>query len=217
MPTSSRSRFRWRPVRKTVSRRYNPAAISGTNWHIALPSACSSKVVKPTPKRAVISWRPREATSPMVFNPARRSPPVIASSAPSVNTGSGATAKASSPWAIIPEGWRVNVRARMKVEATAALTIKPRRPSASHSNLQQRAFAAEQMRAAGNVEMQTVRWIERHQRREAVAQSAMSFERLARPQPRQHRTPSTVGTDRRGIGERQPDRRPRRAARSSSA
>ena len=67
----------------------------------------------------------------MVFRPARRRPPVMASPAPSADTGSGLTAAASSPSAMIfPEVWRVSVRAQIEVLAIAALTAKPRRLSA---------------------------------------------------------------------------------------
>ena len=65
--------------------------------------------------------------------------------------------------------WRVSVRAQTEVPAIAALTAKPcARQRAAHE-LQQRGLAAEQMGAAGDVEKQAVRRIERHQRREAVA------------------------------------------------
>ena len=53
--------------------------------------------------------------------------------------------------------------------AIAALTAKPCAVSTSHSSLHQRGLAAEQMGAAGDVEKQAVRRIQRHQRREAVA------------------------------------------------
>ncbi len=67
----------------------------------------------------------------MVFNPARRRPVVMASPAPSAETGSGAIAAASSPSAmILPEAWRVKVRAQTEVLAMAALTAKPRHVSA---------------------------------------------------------------------------------------
>ena len=142
----------------------------------------------------------------MVFKPARRRPPVMASSAPSADTGSGLTATASSPSAMIfPEVCRVSVRAQIEVEAIAALTVKPRRASAPHHDLQQRAFAAEQMGAAGDVEIQPMRRIERHQRREAVAPVGDVVERLA--------VGDLVGVEHRqlradgaGIGERQADR-----------
>ena len=51
--------------------------------------------MKAAPNLAAISWRAREATSPMVFSPARRSPPATASLAPSAVTGSSA----KFPWA----------------------------------------------------------------------------------------------------------------------
>ena len=52
----------------------------------------------------------------MVFKPARRRPPVMASPAPSADTGSGLTAAASSPSAMIfPEACRVSVRAQIEV------------------------------------------------------------------------------------------------------
>ena len=95
---------------------------------------------------------------------------MIASSAPSANTGSGRTASASSPAATMrPWTWLRMVRAQTEVPAIAALTAKPCARQRSAHRLHQRCFAAEQMGAAGDVEKQTMRRIERDQRREAVA------------------------------------------------
>ena len=71
------------------------------------------------------------------------------------------------------------MRAQTEVPAIAALTAKPCRVSAAVSVPQQRRLAAEQMGAAGDVEEETMRRIERHQRREAVAPVGDVFERLA--------------------------------------
>ena len=72
-------------------------------------------------------------------------------------------------------------------------------------DLQQRTLAAEQMGAAGDVEIEPMRRIERHQRREAVAPVGDVFERLAVGDlvGVEHRQ---LGADRAGIGERQADR-----------
>ena len=72
-------------------------------------------------------------------------------------------------------------------------------------DLQQRALAAEQVGAAGDIEIEAVRQIERHQWGEAVAPVGDVFERLAvgdfvGVEHRQFRA------DRAGIGERQADR-----------
>ncbi len=106
---------------------------------------------------------------------------------------------------ICPEAWRVRVRAQIEVPAIAALTVKPRRVSASHHDLQQRALAAEQMGAAGDVEIEPMRRIERHQRREAVAPVGDVVERLAVGDfvGVEHRQ---LGADGAGIGQRQADR-----------
>ena len=130
----------------------------------------------------------------------------MASPAPSADTGSGLTAQASSPSAtIFPEVWRVSVRAQIEVLAIAALTAKPRRRQRAAHDLQQRAFAAEQMGAAGDVEIEPMRRIERHQRRKAVAPVGDVIERLAVGDlvGVEHRQ---LGADRAGIGERQADR-----------
>ena len=129
----------------------------------------------------------------------------MASSAPSAETGSGPTASASSPSAMIfPETWRVSVRAQIEVPAIAALTTKPCRVSAPHRVCSSARFAAEQMGAAGDVEKQPMRGIERHQRREAIAPVGDIVQRLGVGdligiEHRQFRT------DRAGIGERQAD------------
>ena len=118
---------------------------------------------------------------------------------------------------ILPEAWRVSVRAQIEVPAIAALTAKPRRAQRAAHDLQQRALAAEQMGAAGDVEIQPMRRIERHQRREAVAPVGDVIERLGVGDliGIEHRQ---FGTDGAGIGERQADRRGRaRTAASSSA
>ena len=83
------------------------------------------------------------------------------------------------------------------------------RQRAAH-DLQQRGLAAEQMGAAGDVEKQPMRRIERHQRREAVAPVGDVVQRLAVGGlvGVEHRQ---FGTDRAGIGERQADRRGRSA------
>ena len=106
---------------------------------------------------------------------------------------------------ILPETWRVNVRAQAEVLAIAALTAKPRRVSAPPDDLQQRALAAEQMGAAGDVEIEPVRRIERHQRREAVAPVGDVIERLAIGGlvGIEH---GQFGADGAGIGERQANR-----------
>ena len=74
---------------------------------------------------------------------------------------------------------RVSVRAQTEVPAMAALTAKPWRVSAPHERAQQGRLAAEQMGAAGDVEKQPMRRIERHQRREAVAPVGDVVQRLA--------------------------------------
>ena len=51
----------------------------------------------------------------------------------------------------------------------AALTAKPCRGQGAAHHLHHRGLAAEQMGAAGDVEKQAMRGIQRHQRREAVA------------------------------------------------
>ena len=78
----------------------------------------------------------------------------------------------------------------------------PRQRTANH--LHQCGLAAEQMRAAGDVEEQAVRGIQRHQRREAVAPVGDGVQRL--------RIRGLIGvehldvrTDRAGIGQRQAD------------
>ena len=71
--------------------------------------------------------------------------------------------------------------------------------------IHQRRLAAEQMRAAGDVQEQTMRRIERHQRREAIAPVGDAAQGFA--------VGYLIGiehvdlrTDRTGIGQRQPDR-----------
>ena len=123
----------WPPVRQSVFRRYSPAAVARIDRRIALPQRLFQQVVKAAPNRAVISARSREATSPMVLSPARRRPPITASSAPSANSGSGFIASASSPssddaW---PGRQRASARAQAGVPAIAAVTIKPCRCSVS--------------------------------------------------------------------------------------
>ena len=78
----------------------------------------------------------------------------------------------------------------------------PRQRAAHH--LHQRGLAAEQMRAAGDIEEQAMRGIQRHQRREAVAPVGDGVQRL--------RIGGFIGveylyvrTDRAGIGQRQAD------------
>jgi len=72
-------------------------------------------------------------------------------------------------------------------------------------DLQQRALAAEQMGAAGDVEIEPMRRIKRHQWRKAVAPVGDVVERLAVGDfvGVEHRQ---FGADRAGIGERQADR-----------
>ena len=145
----------------------------------------------------------------------------MASSAPSADTGRAATASASSPSAtILPEAQRVSVRAQIEVPAIAALTAKPWRVSAPVSVPQQRRLAAEQMGAAGDVEEQPVRRIERHQRREAVAPVGDVLQRLA-VGGFIGVVHGEFGTDGAGIGERQADgetgaRPPRRGHRAAA-
>ena len=127
----------------------------------------------------------------MVFRPARRRPRVMASPAPSADTGSGWIASASPPSATMrPATWRVSVRAQIEVLAMPALTANPCRVSAPHTHLHQRGLAAEQMGAAGDIQEQTMRRIERHQRREAVAPVGDVAQASARRPPHRHRTPS---------------------------
>ena len=75
-------------------------------------------------------------------------------------------------------------------------------------DLQQRALAAEQMGAPGDVEIEPMRRIERHQRRKAIAPVGDVFERLAIGDfvSVEHRQ---FGADGAGIGERQADREAR--------
>ena len=142
----------------------------------------------------------------MVFRPARRRPPVMASPAPSAETGSGPTA---SGLLAIGNDFSANMprqragadrgRGNRGADGKAAPCQR-----AAH-DLQQRALAAEQMGAAGNVEIQPVRRIERHQRREAVAPVGDIVERLSVGDliGVEHRQ---FGADGAGIGERQADR-----------
>ena len=100
--------------------------LAWTDRRIALPQRMREQRGEPAPNRAVISWRAREATSPMVFRPARRRPVLMVSPAPSADTGSRLTAAASPPSAtMVPEACRVSVRAQTEVPAIAALTAKP--------------------------------------------------------------------------------------------
>ena len=158
----------------------------------------------------------------MVFRPARRRPLTMASFAPSADTGSGLTASASSPSATMrPWTCRVSVRAQIAVEAIAALTAKPCTVSAPHSSLQQRGLAAEQMGAAGDVEKQAMRRIERHQRREAVAPVGDVVERLGVGRLVGVDGPSDAGQIARALASGRPIARParrrhRRAHRSAA-
>ncbi len=61
------------------------------------------------------------------------------------------------------------VRAQTEVPAMRGADGKPLPRQRSAYRLHQRGLAAEQMRAAGDVEKQTMRRIERHQRRKTVA------------------------------------------------
>ena len=70
------------------------------------------------------------------------------------------------------------VRAQIDVPAIAALTAKPCRGQRAAHHLHQRGLAAEQMGAAGNVEKQAMRGIQRHQRGEAVAPVGDIVQRL---------------------------------------
>ena len=143
----------------------------------------------------------------MVFRPARRRPLVIASSAPSADTGSGLTASASSPSATILPGDMARQRARADRGAGdrgADGKAAPRQRAAD--DLHQRGLAAEQMGAAGDVEEQAMRRIERHQRREAVAPVGDVVQRFG--------VGGFIGIEHRqfradgaGIGERQADRK----------
>ena len=75
----------------------------------------------------------------MVFSPARRRPLVMASPAPSADTGSGATASASSPSAMIfPEAWRVSVRAQIEVLGDRGADGKAAARQRAADDLQQR-------------------------------------------------------------------------------
>ena len=115
----------------------------------------------------------------MVFSPARRRPVVIASPAPSDDTGNRLIAAASPPSAtMLPGVCRVSVRAQTEVPAIAALTAKPWRARARTRVCNNAASPTEQMRAAGDIKEQPVRRIERHQRREAVAPIGDIAERL---------------------------------------
>ena len=151
--------LRWRPARQTASRPYNPArACAARSAYRPAPAPAAGCEVNAAPKRAAISAAARAATSPMVFNPARCSPRMIFSSAPSVTTGNGATAAASAPQATIrPWACRVNARAATAVPGNAPRDDKalPRQRIADF--VHHRGLAAEQMRAAGDVEQQTVR------------------------------------------------------------
>ena len=103
-----------------------------------------------------------------------------------------------------PWTWFRRVRAQTEVPAIAALTAKPCRVQRAAQHLHQRRFAAEQMGAAGDVEKQAMRGIERHQRREAVAPVGDVVQQVG--------VGGFIGieypylrTDRAGIGERQAD------------
>ena len=86
---------------------------------------------------------------------------------------------------------------------------------------QQRGLAAEQMGAAGDVEEQPMRRIERHQRREAVAPVGDVVQRLGDRRPRRRRTPSIPDRSRghwraAGRSKGRSARRHRRARRSAA-
>ena len=84
-------------------------------------------------------------------------------------------------------------------------------------HLHQRGLAAEQMGAAGDVEKQPMRRIQRHQRREAVAPVGDVDQASWRRPPRRHRTLSSAGQIARALASGRPIERPRCAAASSSA
>ena len=80
-----------------------------------------------------------------------------------------------------------------------------------------RGLAAEQMHAAGDVEKQAVRGIERHQRGETVAPRRQWRSARRHRRPHRHRTPAPAGQMARALASGRPTSRPRRAAASSSA
>ena len=89
--------------------------------------------------------------------------------------------------------------------AIAALTTKPCRDSARAELCISLGLAAEQMRAAGDVEKQAMRQIQRHQRRETVAPVGDVVDQHLRIRGRIGVEHLDVRTDRAGIGERQAD------------
>ncbi len=106
---------------------------------------------------------------------------------------------------IFPEVWRVSDRAHIERARDRGADGKAAAAQRAADDLQQRTLAAEQMGAAGDVEIEPMRRIERHQRREAVAPVGDIVERLAVGDfiGVEHRQ---LRADRTGIGKRQADR-----------
>jgi hypothetical protein len=130
---------------------------------------CSSKVVKPAPNRAVISWRARAGDVADGFQPGAAQPRVMASSAPSADTGSGSTASASRhrhDAAMDMAGHRPRADRGAGDRGADGKTL---RAQARHTSAHQRGFAAEQMGAAGDVEKQPCGESSATKRREAIA------------------------------------------------
>ena len=144
--------------------------LARTDRRIALPSACSSSVVKPSTKSCGDLVAPRAATSPMVFNPARRRPRAMAH-----------RRRARTPAAdrrqrpprhrrrFLPETCRVSVRAQIEVAAIAALTAKPCRVSAPHMICSSAASPPNRWAQPVMSRYRPCGGIERDQRRETVA------------------------------------------------
>ena len=126
--------------------------------------------MKSAPNRAVISWRAREATSPNSFQ---------SGAAQAAGDGAVGAEREHRQWFYAIGFFAVADDAAMNMAVHRSRTDRcagnrgadgkalPRQRAANH--LHQFGFAAEQMRATGDVEEQAVRGIQRHQRREAVA------------------------------------------------
>ena len=131
------------------------------------------------PKRAASGARGRSSTSATCLRPTCASAVTVSLSRRSAARGRGAIAFLSSPDECHDR--RADVVPRHSPRAPdrsgdRGARLQPARPKPPHEIARERLLAAEQMRAAGDVEQQAVRRIEPDQRRIAVAPVGDRFE-----------------------------------------
>ena len=134
------------------------------------------------PKRAASGARGRSSTSATCLRPTCASAAMVSVSRRSAARGSGAIAFRSSPeahdaLATSPGGSTApRAHAHPTVSGDRDARLQPALAQPPHQIARERRLAAEQMRAAGDVEQQAVRRIEPDQRRVAVAPVGDRFE-----------------------------------------